>query len=422
MIKNQKFNLSYYGGKKTINYKFKNYNSIGGQELAAAQKVIKSGKLSSFLAGKLEGGIYVKKLENYLRKFYKVKHAITVNSWTSGLICAVGSLDINPGDEIITTPWTMCASATAILHWNAIPVFADIDHDTFCIDPKSIKKKITRNTKAIIAVDIFGQSCDLDSIKKIVKGKNIKIITDSAQSPFSFYNKIITGTTSDIGGFSLNFHKHINTGEGGILVTNNNKLATRLKLIRNHAEAYPKFKNKNELNNMIGHNFRMGEIEAAIALEQFKKLKKILIKRVKLINKLTVLLQNLNGLRTPKITKDLKHNYYVYPIVIDPKKIKFSRKFIVKCLKHEGVQGLYEGYANIHRLPMYQYKLAYGTKGFPWSNYNKKINYKKGICPVAEELHDNTFISMEVCLFDYTENDIKIIGKAFQKVWKCLKI
>ena len=134
-------------GKPTINYNFKKYNSIGVEELRAVQKVIKRKELSSFFAGNLDGGHYVKKFEKYLQNFYKVKHAITVNSWTSGLICAVGALDINPGDEIITTPWSMSASAISILHWNAIPVFADINPNTYCIDPLSIKKKFQKKLK-----------------------------------------------------------------------------------------------------------------------------------------------------------------------------------------------------------------------------------------------------------------------------------
>jgi dTDP-4-amino-4,6-dideoxygalactose transaminase len=187
-----KKDLAYYSGAKVIKKKFKEYNSIGTEELNAVKKVIKSVKLSYFIGGDLEGGFYVQKFEKYLENFYKVKHAVTVNSWTSGLICAVGALDIDPGDEIITSPWSMCASATSILHWNAIPVFADINKKDFCIDPQSIKDKISKKTKAILAVDIFGRSCQIDEIKKITRGTNIKIITDSAQSPFSFYKNKVT--------------------------------------------------------------------------------------------------------------------------------------------------------------------------------------------------------------------------------------
>lgn len=417
-----KKDLAYYSGAKVIKKKFKEYNSIGIEELKAAKKVIKSGKLSSFIGGNLEGGFYVQKLEKYLEKFYKVKHVVSVNSWTSGLICAVGALDIEPGDEIITTPWSMCASATSILHWNAIPVFADISKKDFCIDPNSIRDKISRKTKAILAVDIFGRSCKIDEIKRIIMGTNIKIITDSAQSPYSLYQNKITGTISDVGGFSLNYHKHIHTGEGGILVTNDSVIAQRLKLIRNHAEAYSKFKKNFDLQNMLGFNFRMGEIEASIGIEQYKKLKNILKKRNKILNFLTLNLKNLKGLELPEINLDFNHNFYIYPLVLDLGKIPYSRKFIFKCLQAEGVQGLNEGYSNIHLLPLFQKKIAYGKSGFPWSVYNKHINYKKGICPNAEELHEKSFLGIEVCLFDLSEKDVLNIAHAFKKVWKCLGI
>ena len=235
-----------------------------------------------------------------------------LNSCTSGLIAAIGALDIEPGDEIITTPWTMCACATAILHWNAIPVFADIDENTFCLDPLSIKKKITKKTKAILVVDIFGISADINEIKKIIKGKNIKVISDSAQSPYFYYGNKLAGTLADIGGFSLNCHKHINTGEGGIVVTNSKKLADRVYKIRNHAEASVDLKDK--INNMIGYNFRMGELEAAIGLEQFKKLKNIILKRNKLFNKLAFELSKLRGIEIPtaKFNKTIITYFLLY--------------------------------------------------------------------------------------------------------------
>ena len=414
------FTPALYGGPKSINYKLKSYNSIGIEEIKAANKVLKSGKLSNFMAGKNKkfyGGTYVKKFEKYLQNFYKVKYAITLNSWTSGLICAVGALDIEPGDEIITTPWTMCACATAILHWNAIPVFADIDPNTFCIDPKSIKKKITKKTKAILAVDIFGVGSDLDKIKRVIRGKKISIISDSAQSPYFFYKKKLAGTQSEIGGYSLNCHKHINTGEGGILVTNNKKIANRVFKLRNHAEASVGI--KDDINNMLGYNFRMGEIECAIGIEQYKKLKKIIFSRNKLLNKLAENLEKLKGIRIP--TSKIKlNNYYVFPIVLNIDLLRVSRKKILTLLKAEGVEGLVEGYANIHQLPVFKRKIAYGKKGFPWNIYNKKIDYKKSLCPVAEELHEKSFLSYQVCLFSYTNKDIRNISKAFYKVWKYL--
>lgn len=411
-----------YGGKKLINYKFRKYNSIGNEEQVAASKVIKSGNLSGFTAGQdknFYGGVYVKKFERYLKKFYGVKYAITLNSWTSGLIASIGALDIEPGDEIITTPWTMCACATAILHWNAIPVFADIDDKTFCISPDSIKKKITKRTKAILAVDIFGISSDIKGIKKVIKKKNITLISDSAQTPYFFHEKKLAGTHSDIGGFSLNCHKHINTGEGGIVVTNNTKLASRVFKLRNHAEAAVKKNNK--INNMIGYNFRMGEIEAAIGLSQYKKLKKIIVFRNNLLNYLAREINKLEGINVTTFDKKL-NNYYVFPIVLDLKKIKISRKKLINLLKAEGITGLNEGYANIHQLPLFQKKIAYGKNSFPWTLNKNIINYKKGSCPVAEYLHEKSFIGFEVCLYSLNKKDIINISSSFKKIWKYLNI
>ena len=408
-----------------IKKKFKRYNPIGKEELVSATRVLKTGKLSEFLGSwgkEFYGGKNVRKFENNLKNFYKVKHAIVLNSWTSGLVAAVGALDIEPGDEIIVTPWTMCATATAILHWNAIPVFVDIDKDNFCINVDDLERKITKKTKAIITVDIFGNSSNVNLIRKKIKNKNIKIISDSAQAPFSLENKKIVGTQADIGGYSLNYHKHINTGEGGIIVTNNKYFADRVRLIRNHGEAVVedmKFKN---INNIIGHNFRMGEIEAAIGIEQLKKLKNLVKSRQKIAQKLTIGLKNLKGLITPKIKKNHTHSFYVYPMVLDLKKISFSRSTIFRKLIAEGIQALTEGYIVLHRLPMFKKKIAYGKKHFPWSLNKKKYSYKDGICPEAEYLHDKSFLSLELCQFELSDKDIDLIIKAFKKVWLNLNI
>ena len=267
--------LALFGGKKTISYKFKRYNSIGKEEIIAANKVLKTGILSDFIAGnnpKFLGGSKVKEFEKNCAKYFKVKYVVTVNSWTSGLVCAVGAIDIEPGDEVIVSTWTMPATATAIIQWNAIPVFADIDKDTFNICPKSIVKNISKKTKAIIAVDIFGQSANIDEIMKIAKKYKLKVISDSAQSIGTLNKRRYSGTIADVGGFSLNYHKHINTGEGGILVTNNKKIYNKLTLIRNHGEMRVNSKNKKNLTNTFGHNFRLGEIESAIGIEQLNKL------------------------------------------------------------------------------------------------------------------------------------------------------
>lgn len=273
-MKNNK--LAIYGGKKIILKKFKRYNSIGKEEIIAANKVLKTGILSDFIAGnnsKFLGGSKVKEFEKYCAKYFKVKYAVTVNSWTSGLVCAVGAIDIEPGDEVIVTPWTMPATATAIIHWNAIPVFADIDKDTFNISPKSIIKNISKKTKAIIAVDIFGQSAEIDKIMKIAKKYNLSVIEDAADSLGSKYRNKQTGTFGKIGVFSFNGNKTITSGSGGAIVTNEKKIYLKAKHLisvskKNHSYEF--------IHDQVGWNYRMNNLNASLGLSQMKKLNKIL--------------------------------------------------------------------------------------------------------------------------------------------------
>ncbi len=419
--------LALLGGPKTIDRTFKRYNPIGQEEVQAAKAVIESGVLSQFIGVWHEdffGGPKVKEFEKQCADYFGVKHAITVNSWTSGLIAAVGAIGIEPGDEIIVTPWTMCASAAAILHWNAIPVFADIDPDTFCIDPASVEANITPHTKAIMAVDIFGQSSDMEALMAIAQRHGLKVIADTAQAPGAFYQGKYAGTLADVGGYSLNYHKHIHTGEGGILVTNDDALAERLQLIRNHAEAVVGDKGVTNLSNMVGYNFRLGEIECAIGIEQLKKLHGYVDRRQQVAARLNAGLAGLAGIKTPTVMAGSTHAYYVYAMVLDVDGLGVSRAKIIDALRAEGVSGLGAGYQNIHLLPVFQNKIAFGSKGFPWTAdiCHRDVSYAKGICPGAEELHDKTYMGFAMCVNDLSDDDVDLIVAAFHKVWSHLAV
>ncbi len=403
--------------------KFTEHNPIGKEEIDAGKKVIESGNLSGFYAqdlSKFYGGKKVLKFEKDIKNFFNVKYAITVNSWTSGLIACIGSIDIKPGDEIILPPFTMSACAASILHWSAIPVFADVDPKTFCLSPKSVLKKITKKTKAIMLVDITGHPSDIDSFNKIAKKYKLKLIIDAAQSIGAKYvkKKKYAGTVGDVGGFSFNIHKHINTGEGGVIVTNNKNIANKAYLIRNHGENMVNKIKTNNLSNLIGYNFRLGEIEAAIGIEQLKKLPKILKKIQKNGELLNKELKKLEGLEVPEIdNKVITHAYYTYGLKLNTKKIKFSRKKIVKMLRNLGVP-CGEGYLNIHLLTLFKKKIAYGKKDFPWNlNKNRSYKYKIGDMPVAEDLHFKSYIGIGLTHYNFTTDDIYYIINAFRKVW-----
>lgn len=419
--------LALLGGSPIITYPFERFQSVGEEEAQAAADVVRSGVLSAYIGARGDyfmGGSKVRTFEAQAATYFGVKHAIAVNSWTSGLIAAIGAIGLEPGDEVITTPWTMAATATAIMHWNGIPVFADIDHRSFNIDPASVERLVSPRTRAILAVDIFGQSADMKALVDIARRYRLKLISDTAQAPGAHHRDQYAGTLADIGGYSLNYHKHIHCGEGGVLVTNDDRLAARLSLIRNHGEAVIDSNDPIDLSNMLGFNFRLGEIEAAIASLQLTKLAHRVQSRQRAAEQLNQGLVSLPGLRVPMVSPDNTHVYYVYGITLDITALGVSRQSIVDALRAEGVPSLMAGYQNIHLLPLFQNKIAYGTQGFPWTSpfASREVSYAAGTCPVAEELHSKSFLGLNLCTCEYGSTDIDLLVGAFRKVWDNLSL
>jgi len=415
--------LALNGGKRSVRSKIRPANPIGMRELIAACSVLRSGILSKFVGEWNEdffGGPRVREFEAKCENYFGVKHAITVNSWTSGLICAVGALDIEPGDEIIVPTWTMSATAMAVIHWCAIPIFADINLETYCMDPIDVERRITSKTKAIIAVDIFGNSAAMNEILYLADKYSLKVISDSAQSPGAKYRNKYVGTLADIGGISLNYHKHIHTGEGGVLFTNSDDLALRMRLIRNHGESVVVGMDYKEINNIIGFNFRMGEIEAAIGKHQLGRLETIVQRKRHLANRLICGIKDLPGIIVPEIDSDVRHVYYVIPIRLDIEVVKADRTYILDALEAEGVPGIERGYKLVHMLPMFQKCIAYGNRHFPFnmSKLESLTSYLPGACPVAEKLHYETFFSIALTSFEFSERNIDEIILSFRKVWQ----
>jgi dTDP-4-amino-4,6-dideoxygalactose transaminase len=238
------------------------------------------------------------------------------------------------------------------------------------------------------------------------------------------------GAIGDIGGFSLNFHKHIHCGEGGMLVTNNKDLAFKSQLIRNHGENYAEKINKDELYNIIGGNYRLSEIHAAIGIQQLKKLEKIKKHRIKLANFLHKEIKKIDGLSTFPNNADVDHVYYLFPIKYDKKVVGISRNLFVKAVNKEFLTAdgwesvpLTEGYVKpLYLNPIYQKKIAIGKKGFPF-NFNEDVeyNYSKGICPNVEKAYFEELLITPLVREPLTINDMKDLITAIKKVLKYSK-
>lgn len=421
-------NLAINGGQKVRTELFPAYRIMGKEEKEAVTEVIESGILSKYLGcwhDDFYGGPQVRALEKEWAEYFEVKHAIAVNSATSGLYCAVGAIGSAPGDEIIVSPYTMSASATAPLIYNAIPVFADIEEGYFCLDPNSIENRITDKTRAIIVVDIFGQPYDADKINSIAKKHNLYVIEDAAQAPGATYKGKYAGTLGDIGIFSLNYHKHIHAGEGGVIVTNNDELAERLQLIRNHAEAVVEDKGVENLNNMIGFNLRMTELEAAVARRQLKKLSMLLKARRENVAYLRKKLSAVPCLELPPERNECEHSYYVQPLKYKKEITGVSREKFVEAVKAElmpfelrEAEGVTIGCGYVKPLylhPMYQKKIAYGGTNYPFCLSN--VSYDKGICPTCEKMHYEKLITHDIIKAFLDQKDLDDVYYAFQKVY-----
>jgi len=424
-------NLALFGAEPVRRKLYPMHNPIGEEEKRAAIEVMESGVLSQFIGGwhpDFYGGKKVQALERAWAEYVGAKYAVSVNSNTSGLLAAVGAAGVGPGDEVIVPPYTMSATATAVIGYNAVPVFADIRDDIFCLDPASVRERISPRTKAMIAVHLFGHPADMDPLMEIAREHNLVMIEDAAQAPGAIYKGRKVGSLGDITVFSLNFHKHIHTGEGGIVTTNSDYYAERLQLIRNHGEAVVGDKGVTEIINTFGFNLRLTEIQAAIGLAQLEKLPFLLEQRIANADFLSKHIGELPGLQAPVVYQDCKHVYYVQPFMFDEDVVGVRRDRFVEAIAAElpTAEGqdwhlVYSGYATpLYLQPMYQRQIAYGTSGCPFKCplYKGKVDYRKGLCPVTERIEKKQLIGTEFMRPPATSADMMDVVRAFEKVYE----
>jgi UDP-4-amino-4,6-dideoxy-N-acetyl-beta-L-altrosamine transaminase len=317
-------------------------------------------------------GPKIKEFEDALCVYIGCKYCVAVNSGTSALDIAVQSLDLPEGSEIITTPFTFVATSNAIIYNGHKPVFADICRDTFNIDPEDIRKKITENTKAIIYVDYAGQPCDIRELKEIADEFDLYLIEDACHAiGAEYYNKKI-GNFADLTIFSFHPVKHITTGEGGAVVTDNKELYEKLSVLRTHGI------DKNTMDRFgpdaswaydmkyLGRNYRITDFQAALGISQLKKLDGFIEKRRELASMYNELLSDIDFVSLPTVINNVKHAYHIYTILLD---ISINRDEFFKYMKAASIG------VNVHYIPAYRH-----------SYYINNFNIDRNDFPVTEDI------------------------------------
>jgi dTDP-4-amino-4,6-dideoxygalactose transaminase len=406
--------LALFGGKKVRETPFPKHPIITNEEKNAVLEVLESGNLSTFIASPGEQFLGGKKIKEFERKFADylgVKYAIAFNSATSALHAAVVAIGVNPGEEVIVPPYTFTSTATSVLMHNAIPVFSDVKNDIYCLDPNKLGNVVTPLTRAVIPVHLFGHPCDMDEIVRFANQNNLKIIEDCAQAPGAKYKERNVGTIGDCGIFSFQETKNMMTGEGGMLVTDDEDIAKVAQMVRNHGEVLlPVQKERTYRSEILGWGYRMTELEAAIGIVQLSKLDKMNEERINLCQYLTDKIKTLNGFE--HTTYDfVKHVYYVYSFSYDQNKVGISRDKFCEAVRAEGIP-MFGGYVK----PLYLNPLYMERRAFAFKNYSGNVKYEKGICPVTESLHEEKLIMTPVCRPPATLEDMDDIFEAITKV------
>lgn len=313
---------------------------VGKEEIAEVTAILKAGALTT--AAK-DGGKNVQEFEKHVCSLVKSKYAIAVNSGTAALQAALYALDIKSGDEVLLPSFTFVATANSIVSVGAKPVFVDIKKDNYTMDPNDLAKKITKKTKAIMPVHLYGNVAYIDEILEIANKKNIPVIEDAAQSMGSTYKGKQTGNFSEMGCFSLYAAKVMTSGEGGVITTSDEKLREKLLMIRNHGMVH------GYDTRILGLNLRLPEINAAIAKIQMKKLSGFLQKRALNAKILTELLQGADA-TLPIPRKHEKVNWYLYTIASK------NRDKISKSLNENNIGATVYYGTPVHQTPFYNQK------------------------------------------------------------------
>jgi UDP-4-amino-4,6-dideoxy-N-acetyl-beta-L-altrosamine transaminase len=348
----------------------------------------------------LTTGPKIKEFEDSLTQYTGAKYAVAISNGTAALHAACFVAGIKEGDEVITTPITFAASANCVLYMGAKPVFADIDPRTYNIDPDEIRSKVTERTKAIIPVHFTGQPCDMDEILKIAQEYNLIVIQDGAHAIGAEYKGKKIGSIGDMTTFSFHPVKHITTGEGGAITTNNEELYKKLILFRTHGITRDKdvlLKDEGSWyyeQQCLGYNYRITDIQAALGISQLDKLEGFLALRREYVKRYNEAFSAVNEIDLPYQLEDTNSAWHLYIIKLKLERLGCGRRQVFDELKERGIG------VNVHYIPVYYHP------------YYRQLGYNKGLCPRAEELYERIitlplFPKMEREDIEYVISNVK---------------
>jgi len=340
--------------------------SIDQEDIDAVISVLKSDFLTT--------GPIVEKFETALANYTGTTHAVAVSSGTAALHCAMYALQIGPGDEVIVPPITFASTANCVCFQGGTPVFADVEPDTLLIDPLKVEEKITKNTRAVIGVDYAGQTCDWDQLRHLADKHNLALLADSCQALGAEYKGAKTGSLADMTVFSFHPVKQITCGEGGMITTDNEKFAQRLRLFRNHGISND-FRQREQQGSWfyemtdLGYNYRLTDIQSALGLSQMKKLPDFLNRRREIARQYDEAFSAMDSISPLHRKKDCAHAYHLYVVKINTDCV--SRTSAFSELRAAGIG------VNVHHIPVYLHPF-----------YRKTFGYTPGLCPVAEQAYE----------------------------------
>lgn len=402
--------LALAGGQPYRTTPFPKRTPFGEEEIALVTEAIRSQNLFG------PAGDKVATLERRFAELYGVKHATASTSGTAAIHLAIGALNPNPGDEIITGPITDAGSIIPILYQGCIPIFADIDA-TYSMDPGDVERKITKRTAAIMAIHLFGNACNLAALADIAHRHGLPLIEDCSQTHATHFQGRYAGTWGDIAAFSLQQSKHMTTGDGGVTVTNRDDLAQRMALFCDKGwTRKPGYGSRSYA--FLAPNYRMTELQGAVGIAQVKKVRSVVEKRMALGHYLSQLIGEVDGVAPAPVTPGSEHGYWLYALRV----ARWPVRQFAEALSKEGVPAGagYIGEPIFLCMDALAGKQTFGNSGYPLdgSHGGRQIEYTKGMCPQAEDaLQHMVTLSLNE---NYTELDIEDMAGAIRKVAECL--